>query len=53
MYENDHPPRHVHIYKDGEEPDRYDLEHDEFMDETIGRHRGRVIRVMRQAGWIE
>ncbi len=53
MYENDHRPLHVHVFRDGGELDRYDLEKGEFMDGTIGRHRGRVTKAMRAAGLIE
>jgi hypothetical protein len=36
MYLNDHPPLHVHIFKDRQELDRYDLENGLFMDNTSG-----------------
>lgn len=49
MYENDHRPLHLHVFKDGKELDRYDLEHHTFMDDTIGRHRGRVLTALRNA----
>jgi hypothetical protein len=52
MYENDHPPPHVHVFKDGTLVDRYDLESGAFMDGTVGRHRGRVLRAMRTLGLI-
>lgn len=52
IYENDHPPLHVHIFKDGRLLDRYDLENGEFMDETVGRHRGRVIKAMKAVNLI-
>jgi hypothetical protein len=50
VYENDHPPMHCHVFKDGAELDRYNLEEGEFMDGTIGRHRG--LRAMRAVGLI-
>lgn len=54
IYEYDvHPPMHCHVLKDGVELDKYNLEDGEFMDGTIGRHRGRVLRAMRAAGLIE
>ncbi len=53
MYQNDHPPLHVHIFRDGRQLDRYDLEHGEFMDGTVGRHRGRVLAALRAVGLIE
>jgi hypothetical protein len=43
---------HCHVFKDGAELDRYNLEEGEFMDGTIGRHRGRVLRAMRAVGLI-
>lgn len=52
MYENDHPPRHVHVVKDGKELDRFDLENREFMDGTVGKHRGRVLEALRAVGLI-
>lgn len=53
MYQNDHPPLHVHVFKDGKQLDRYDLEGGEFMDGTIGRHKGRALQAMREVGLIE
>lgn len=52
MYQNDHPPSHVHIFKDGRQLDRYDLENKVFMDGTVGRHRGRVLTALRNVGLI-
>jgi hypothetical protein len=40
------------VFKDRVQLDRYDLEHGEFMDGTIGSHRGRVIQALRDAGLI-
>lgn len=45
-YAGDHPPVHVHIFRDGQLLDRYDLEHGVFMDGTIGRHMGRVLKAL-------
>lgn len=53
MYQSDHPPLHVHVFKDGELLDRYDLEHGRFMDGTIGRHRRRVLAALRAVGLID
>jgi len=53
IYQNDHPPLHVHIFKDGQQLDRYDLENGVFMDDSIGRHRGRVLAAMREVGLID
>ena len=52
IYENDHRPLHVHVSKDGRLLDRYDYEHGQFMDETIGKHRGRALKALRAAGLI-
>lgn len=46
MYMNDHPPRHVHIFRDREELDRFDIENWQFMDGTIGSHYGRVLKIL-------
>ncbi len=53
MYEGDHPPLHVHVFKDGKLLDRYDLVNLEFMDGTIGRHRGRVLAALRAEKLID
>lgn len=50
MYENDHPPQHLHISKDGVELDRYDRENHRFMDGTIGKHQGRVLQALKRLG---
>lgn len=54
MYENDHPPLHVHIFggRKRRQLDRYDLENGRFMDGSIGRHRARVLKAMRELGII-
>ena len=52
MYQNDHPPLHVHVFRDGRLLDRYDLEHGEFMDGNVGRHYGRVLAALRAVGLI-
>jgi hypothetical protein len=51
MYDTDHPPRHVHVFKDAREVARYDLENGEFMDGDP-RHFGRIKKALRQAGLI-
>lgn len=53
MYQNDHPPLHVHIFKDGKQLDRYDMENGKFMDGTVGRHKGRVLQAMQEVGLLE
>jgi hypothetical protein len=50
MYENDHPPLHVHVFLDGKLLDRFDLVSGTFMRNTIGRHRGRVLAALRKLG---
>jgi len=52
MYENDHPPLHVHVYKDKRLVARYDLEHRCFMDGSDERHYGRVLNALGAAGLI-
>jgi hypothetical protein len=47
LYHSDHPPLHLHIFKDGRQIDRFDLEQAAFMDGTIGRDRGRVLQALR------
>ena len=51
IYETDHPPRHVHVFKDRDQVARYDLEHGRFIDGDT-RHFGRIIQALRQAGLI-
>ena len=50
-HKNDHPPWHVHIFKDGRELGRYDLENGRFMD-WRGRRTRVVLAAMRQVGLI-
>lgn len=52
MYENDHRPLHVHVFKDGRLVARYDLEHGCFMEGSDERHHGRVLSALEQAGLI-
>ena len=53
LYENDHRPLHVHIFKDGRPLDRYDLENGQLMDGTAGRHAGRVLAALRDLDLID
>jgi hypothetical protein len=53
MYLTDHPPLHVHVFGDEGELDRWDIEHQRFMDGTIGSHRGRVLRALRELGFAK
>jgi hypothetical protein len=52
LYQNDHPPLHIHIFRDNQQLDRFDLESGQFMDGTVGRHAGRVLQAMRDVGLI-
>ncbi len=52
MYSNDHPPLHVHVFKDGRLVARYDLESGRFMPGSDERHAGRILRSLRRAGLI-
>jgi len=48
-YDTDHPPLHVHVYRDGRLVARFDLEGQMFMD-VDPRHRRRVMKALRQCG---
>jgi len=52
VYENDHPPLHVHVFRDSRLVARYDLEHRCFMAESDERHYGRELNALREAGLI-
>jgi hypothetical protein len=52
MYENDHPPLRVHVFRDSRLVARYDLEHRRFMEGSDERHFGRVLNAPRAAGLI-
>jgi hypothetical protein len=52
LYQKDHPPLHVHVFKDGREVARYDLEHGLLMEGSDSRHLGRIVRALRRAGLI-
>lgn len=51
LYETDHRPLHVHVFKDRVLVARYDLEQKRFMDGDV-RHQGRILRALRQVGLI-
>ena len=53
MYGSDHPPLHVHVFKDGREVARYDLEHGAFLAGSDPRHHGRILRALREVGLID
>ena len=52
MYENDHRPLHVHVFKEYAQVARYDLENGRFMDGDR-RHFGRILAALRQARLIK
>ncbi len=52
MYAQDHPPRHVHVFKDGREVARYDIENGRFMRGSNPRHAGRIGNALRRAGLV-
>lgn len=47
LYAYDHPPLHVHVFRDGRPIGRYDLEADCWLDEPVPRHRDRARRAVR------
>ena len=51
MYETDHSPRHVHVFHDGKQVARYDLENDTFMDGDP-KHFGRIRAALHKVGLI-
>ncbi len=52
MYDNDHPPLHVHVYLDGREVAKYDLENRRFLELLSRRHAGRIRRALEEAGFV-
>jgi len=48
MYQKDHLPLHVHVFRDGREVARYDLEHGRLMAGSDARHLGRIERALRR-----
>lgn len=52
LYANDHPPIHVHVFKDGVLVARYDLQNGRFMPGSEKRHFGRITKALRDAGLI-
>lgn len=52
QYATDHPPLHVHVFRDGAEVAKYDLEHGTFMWCAPG-HDGRILKALRAVGLIE
>lgn len=52
QYLNDHPPLHVHVFRDHQLVARFDLVNLRFMDGTVKKHRGRVKKALKQAGLI-
>lgn len=52
LYLNDHPPLHVHVFKDGKLVARYDVENHVFLLGSEARHFGRIKKALRDAGVI-
>ena len=52
LYEHDHPPLHVHVFRDGRLVARFDLENQEFMTLRSPRQRPSILRALRSAGVI-
>lgn len=52
LYLQDHPPLHVHVFKDSREVARYDLEGRRFLAGSEARHQGRILVALRQVGLI-
>lgn len=52
IYLLDHPPLHVHVFKEAGEVARYDLENGRFMPGSDLRHAGRILRALRKTGLI-
>jgi hypothetical protein len=49
LYLNDHPPIHVHVFKDGVLVARYDLQNNRFMEGSDERHSGRILKALHDA----
>ena len=52
MYENDHDPPHVHVFKDGKPIGRFDLVTQSFLPGSDESHLGRVRRALKKTGLI-
>ncbi len=52
LYAVDHPPLHVHVFKDGRLVARFDLEGQEFMPGSAPRHTGRIRKALKRAKLI-
>jgi hypothetical protein len=52
LYMNDHPPLHVHVFKDEKLVARYDVENHVFLLGSEARHFGRIKKALRDAGII-
>ena len=50
FWEGDHPPRHVHVYRDGHLVVKWDLEHGVAMKGTANRRILRTIAELREEG---
>ena len=49
LYSNDHPPLHVHIYKNGRLVAKYDIENGTFMKLVTVRQKSRILAALRRA----
>ena len=52
IYSHDHPPLHVHVFKDGHLVAKYDLEGLAFMKLRAPRQQASILRALRRAGLI-
>lgn len=46
----DHDPRHVHVFKNGEQVGKWDLEHNQVMEGNINRQVQRMIDELQKEG---
>jgi len=52
QWDSDHPPMHVHVYRDRVCVARFNLEDEEFMEVDL-KHRGRIIKALKKAGLLK
>ena len=51
-WKGDHPPRHVHVYRDGRLVLRWHLESDVAMTGTSSRRILKILAELRKEGWL-
>ena len=51
-WKGDHPPRHVHVYRDGRLVLRWNLESDVAMTGTSSRRILKILAELRKEGWL-